>query len=187
MATHRSGRSPRTRNPGPSLVTEIGTSGSAATVAGGAAEAAGRAALAWPTSAPRAYRSSRTPSPVAAETAKNGRPRAPGRRLGLGEPGPALGQVGLVGHHHGRAVGQLRVVGGQLGLEGGQVGLRVAPRLQRVQVEHVDEHGRAGHMAQEPVAEALAGGGPGDQAGHVGQDEVVVAEPGPPRAPARGW
>jgi hypothetical protein len=75
MATQRSGRSPRTRNPGPSLVTEIGTSGSAATVAGGAVEAAGRAALAWLTSAPRAYRNSRMPSPVAAEMAKNGSPR----------------------------------------------------------------------------------------------------------------
>jgi len=30
-------------------------------------------------------------------------------------------------------------------------------------------------VAQEPVAEALAGGGAGDQAGHVGQDEVVLA------------
>ena len=46
MATQRSGRSPETRNPAPSLVTAIGTSGSAAIVAAGTAGVAGRAARA---------------------------------------------------------------------------------------------------------------------------------------------
>ena len=50
----------------------------------------------------------------------------------------------------------------------------------------MDEHGRAGDVAQEAVAEALAGGGAGDQAGHVGQDEVVVAGPHHPQHRLQG-
>src|SRR4029453_14999794 len=117
MATQRSGRAPETRNPAPSLVTPIGTSGSAAIVAAGAAAATGRAAPARGTSAPRGYRSPsmrRRGAPGLGALGPEGvqerihalagdrrRPVAgqaapPGRRLGLGQPGPALGQVDLV-------------------------------------------------------------------------------------------
>jgi len=41
-------------------------------------------------------------------------------------------------------------------------------------------------VPQEPVAEALAGGRPGDQAGHVGEDEVVVAGPHHPQHRLQG-
>ena len=91
----------------------------------------------------------------------------------------ALGDVGLVQHDQARPVGQLAVdaplalvagglVGAQFGLDDVEVGDRVAVALQGGAVQDVHQHRAALDVPQELVAQALALGGAGDQAGHVG-------------------
>src|SRR6266540_3081761 len=100
-----------------------------------------------------------------------GRGRGRQRRPGARRP---LWQVDLVAGDQRRTGRQVRVVGLQLGLQRRQVALGVAALLDRHEVENVHQHGGARQVAQEAVAEALALGGPRDQARNVGEHEVAA-------------
>src|SRR6266542_3697199 len=105
---------------------------------------------------------------------EEGQLAAGGGRLGLGQARPPLWQVDLVAGDQRRTGRQVRVVGLQLGLQRRQVALGVAALLDRHEVENVHQHGGARQVAQEAVAEALALGGPRDQARNVGEHEVAA-------------
>ena len=75
------------------------------------------------------------------------------------------------------------VLGGVAAVAAGRTGTweeperdRVAPRLQGRHVHHVNEDGAALDVAQEVKPQALALGGAGDEARHVGDGERVTAD-----------
>ncbi len=94
-----------------------------------------------------------------------------------------VGNVDLVEHHSARPVGEIpecrvtlqgRLIGGQLGFQGLDIGDRVAAGFHGGAVDDMDQHRAPFQVTQEIQAETAAGGGAGDQAGHIGDGEGVV-------------
>jgi hypothetical protein len=82
-----------------------------------------------------------------------------------------LRKVGLVGHDDLWAPGQLRGVPPQLVVDNLEILERITARL-RIEVEHVEQKPRALGVTEELMAEPLALGGAGDQAGQIGDHEA---------------